>query len=262
MPRIPESEIERKRGSGDIKQQLTWKEMADSAGGMARSIRIEYPGAFYHVMARGNRREAIFKDDDDRRFFLKTLSEACAMTGWRVHAWVLMGNHYHLLVETPEANLVDGMKWLQNTYTRRFNVRHGLWGRLFGDRYKSVLVEGEGHYYETLVNYIHLNPARAHLVNPEKGGGILDYAQRLLKQGLEAAGLVKSDLAKLPGSDLRKVAIARQIWDRTTVSMNWVSEQLAMKSAANASTQIRYMKKMKQPTKSLPAALCSWISQS
>jgi REP element-mobilizing transposase RayT len=76
---------------------------------MPRSLRIEYPGAFYHVMARGNRREAIYADDDDRRFFLKTLGEACAMTGWRVHAWVLMSNHYHLLLETPEANLVAGM---------------------------------------------------------------------------------------------------------------------------------------------------------
>jgi REP element-mobilizing transposase RayT len=93
------------------------------------------------VMARGNRRETIFHDDDDRRFFLATLSEACAMTGWRVHAWVLMGNHYHLCIETPEANLVAGMSWLQNTVTRRYNVRHRAWGRLFGDRYKAVLVE-------------------------------------------------------------------------------------------------------------------------
>ncbi|GDX10108.1 hypothetical protein LBMAG57_18800 [Verrucomicrobiota bacterium] len=106
---------------------------------MARSIRIEIPGGFYHVMARGNRREKIYADDDDRRFFLQTLSEACGMTGWRVHAWVLMGNHYHLLIETPEPNLVEGMKWLQNTVTRRFNVRHGKWGRLFGDRYKAVI---------------------------------------------------------------------------------------------------------------------------
>jgi putative transposase len=112
---------------------------------MARSIRIEYPGAFYHVMARGNRRESIYLDYDDRRFFLRTLAEACGMTGWRVHAWVLMGNHYHLLVETPEANLVTGMQWLQNTYTRRFNTRHRLWGRLFGDRYKAVPVEGGGY---------------------------------------------------------------------------------------------------------------------
>lgn len=113
---------------------------------MPRSIRIEHPGAFYHVMARGNRREEIYRDEEDRRFFLKALGEACGMTGWRVHAWVLMSNHYHLLIETPEANLVSGMQWLQNTYTRRFNLRHHLWGRLFGDRYKAVLVEGTGYY--------------------------------------------------------------------------------------------------------------------
>lgn len=141
---------------------------------MARSIRIEYAGAYYHVMARGNRREAIFLDDADRKFFLKCLAEACEKTGWRVHAWVLMGNHYHLLLETPEANLVEGMKWLQNTVTRRFNVRHRQWGRLFGDRYKAVLVEGENaQYYTTLWDYIHLNPARAGLVKP--GKSILDY---------------------------------------------------------------------------------------
>src|SRR5580658_3652821 len=102
---------------------------------MARSIRIEFPGAVYHVMARGNRRQTIFFDDGDCGRFVKTLGEACDRTGWRVHAWVLMGNHYHLLLETPEGNLVAGMKWLQNTVTRRFNVRHGEWGRVFGDRY-------------------------------------------------------------------------------------------------------------------------------
>ena len=78
-------------------------------------------------MARGNRRQPIFCDDDDRRYFLAALAEACGRTGWRIHAWVLMGNHYHLLIETPEPNLVEGMKWLQNTYTRRFNTRHRLW---------------------------------------------------------------------------------------------------------------------------------------
>lgn len=143
---------------------------------MPRSLRIEFTGAFYHVMARGNRRETIFHDDDDRRFFLATLSEACAMTGWRVHAWVLMGNHYHLFIQTPEANLVAGMGWLQNTVTRRYNVRHMAWGRLFGDRYKAVLVEGADFYhYRTLVDYIHLNPVRARLVVPKKGQSVLDY---------------------------------------------------------------------------------------
>ena len=113
---------------------------------MARNVRIEYAGAYYHVMARGNRREAIFLDDDDRRFFLQVLAEACGQTGWRVHAWVLMGNHYHLFLETPEANLVVGMKWLQITVARRFNIRHGKWGHLFGDRYKAILVEGGQAY--------------------------------------------------------------------------------------------------------------------
>jgi REP-associated tyrosine transposase len=141
-----------------------------------RSIRIEYPGAFYHVMARGNRREAIFRGERDRQLFLKTLGNACEMTGWRIHAYCLMSNHYHLLIETPEANLVAGMQWLQNTYTRRFNTRHRLWGRLFGDRYKAVLVEGwHGYYYETLLDYIHLNPVRAKLVRPRRGQSLLDY---------------------------------------------------------------------------------------
>jgi hypothetical protein len=90
-----------------------------------------------------------------------------------------MGNHYHLLVETPSANLVEGMGWLQNTYTRRFNSRHRQWGRLFGDRYKSVLIESGGSggdlYLRTLIDYIHLNPVRAGLVPSESSPGLLDY---------------------------------------------------------------------------------------
>jgi REP element-mobilizing transposase RayT len=144
---------------------------------MARSIRIQSSGAYYHVMARGNRREDIFHDDDDRRFFLHTLSQACEMTGWRVHAWVLMGNHYHLFLQTPEPNLVAGMSWLQNTLTRRYNVRHRKWGRLFGDRYKAVVVEGEDQYhYQTLMDYIHLNPVRARMIRPKDGQSVMDYA--------------------------------------------------------------------------------------
>ena len=151
---------------------------------MARSLRVEYPGAYYHVMARGNRREDIFLDDNDRGFFLQAVSEACAQTGWLVHAWVLMSNHYHLCIETPEANLVEGMKWLQNTYTRRFNVRHRAWGRVFGDRYKAVVVEGElPEYYGSLVDYIHLNPVRAGVVSGERGESVLDYPWSSLAGG-------------------------------------------------------------------------------
>jgi REP element-mobilizing transposase RayT len=151
---------------------------------MARSVRIEYPGAFYHVIARGNRREAIFMDDRDREWFLQTLGQACAKTGWRVHAWVLMSNHYHLMVETPEANLVAGMQWLQNTITRRFNVKHGGWGRVFGDRYKAIIVEGESRfYYESLWDYIHLNPVRAGMINGPRQQSLLDYRWSSLASG-------------------------------------------------------------------------------
>jgi REP-associated tyrosine transposase len=151
---------------------------------MPRSVRIEFAGAFYHVMARGNRREAIFLDDEDRRLFVQALGEACTMTGWRVHGWVVLSNHYHLMIETPEPNLVAGMKWLQNTVTRRFNVRHRAWGRVFGDRYKAVAVEGRApFYYETLLDYIHLNPVRAGLVRVKKGESVLDYPWSSLSTG-------------------------------------------------------------------------------
>ena len=132
---------------------------------MARPLRIEYAGAVYHVMARGNQGRAIFRDDRDRRRFLETVGEACAKTGWWIHAYVLMENHYHLLVETPEGNLVAGMKWLQGVYTQRFNGRHGVFGHLFQGRYKAVVIDGSSPgYFEVVGSYIHLNPARAGLI--------------------------------------------------------------------------------------------------
>ncbi len=324
---------------------------------MPRSLRLEFPGAFYHVMARGNRREVIYTDDEDRRFFLHTLGQTCERTGWRVHAWTLMSNHYHLFIETPEANLVSGMTWLQNTYTRRFNVRHRQWGRLFGDRYKAVIVDGaESDYYRTLLDYIHLNCVRAGIIRPKRKQSVLDYvwssvaggyalaarkraawlatadglavmqcadtaagrrtfvqrldrravleemakcgvpempeevdarcshlrrgwywgresfaeglheiaaraikrvssrkyrssrerlahdehqAEKLLAEGLTAAGLRPEELTRLPGSDARKVALARCLESGTTVSQSWLAERLQMRSAANVSQQLR-----------------------
>ena len=130
---------------------------------MARKPRVEYEGAIYHVMSRGDRRETIYRDDADRRYFLKTLGEACARTGWRVHAYVLMSNHYHLLLETPRANLVKGMHWFQSCYTLRFNARHQLSGHVFQGRYQAIPVEAHRDYLFPLADYIHLNPARAGL---------------------------------------------------------------------------------------------------
>ena len=132
---------------------------------MPRKPRIEYAGAVYHVMDRGDRLETIFRDDGDRELFLKTLGQACERSGWRVHSYVLMGNHYHILLETPEPNLSAGMQWLQSTYTIRHNVKHRLRGHLFQGRYKAIPVDGEdGTYFRTVSDYIHLNPARAGLV--------------------------------------------------------------------------------------------------
>jgi putative transposase len=132
---------------------------------MARKLRVEYPGAIYHVMNRGDRREPIIRDDVDRKRFLDTLGEACAKTGWQVHALCLMGNHFHLVVETPQANLVAGMKWFLGTYTARFNRRHQVSGHLFSGRYKALIVDGSGNgYLKTVCDYVHLNPARAELV--------------------------------------------------------------------------------------------------
>ena len=136
---------------------------------MARKIRVQYPGAIYHVMNRGDRREPIFHDDKDRHCFVETLGETCAKTGWQVHALCLMPNHFHLVVETPNANLVAGMKWLLGTYTGRFNRRHKLFGHLFSGRYKSLIVDGSGTgYLKTVCDYVHLNPARAGLIEPRQ----------------------------------------------------------------------------------------------
>ena len=293
-----------------------------------------------------------------------------------MHAWVLMGNHYHLLIETPEPNLVAGMKWLQNTYTRRFNVRHRKWERLFGDRYKAVIVEGSaGDYFRTLADYIHLNPVRAGLVAPRRGEGVMDYpwssvaggyalpaggrakwlaaghglgvfgcpdraggrrrfverldrraveeeaarcgvpllaeeadsrcshlrrgwywgtqafAERLMaavKRGMEsfkgragrsaperrshdmatardwivrgiaATGLRREEMRSLSGSDARKVALARLVWEGTTVSQQWIADELGMSSAANVSQQIRRDTRPEKRQK-LPSPLCSFI---
>jgi putative transposase len=132
---------------------------------MARKPRVEYAGAIYHVMNRGDRREPIFKEDKDRQCFLATLSEVCGKAGWQVQALCLMPNHFHLVVETPQANLVAGMKWFLGTYTSRFNRRHKLCGHLFSGRYKALIVDGSGNgYLRTVCDYVHLNPARANLL--------------------------------------------------------------------------------------------------
>lgn len=144
---------------------------------MARPLRFQYPGAIYHLMARGDGGKAVFEIDDDRLVFLKRLEEVCGSCGWRVHAWVLMANHFHLLVETPQPNLVAGMKWLLGTFSQGWNRARGRRGHVFQGRYKSVPVNGsdaDRYYFRIVADYIHLNPARAGLAGG-KEGRLADY---------------------------------------------------------------------------------------
>jgi len=129
---------------------------------MARPVRIESEGGAYHVLNRGNFRTAIFRLDRTKSAFLKGLAETCCKTGWVVHAWVLMSNHYHVALSTPHANLVDGMHWLQGTFANRFNRYRNERGHVFQGRYKSWLVD-PGERLGRVCHYIHLNPIRAHL---------------------------------------------------------------------------------------------------
>lgn len=130
---------------------------------MARPLRISYPGAVYHVTARGNERKAIVRNNEDRHRFVQTL--ATVVNDYHVicHAWVLLDNHYHLLLETPHANLSRAVRHLNGTYTQAFNRRHHRVGHLFQGRFKAILVEKETYLLE-LCRYVVLNPVRAGMV--------------------------------------------------------------------------------------------------
>jgi putative transposase len=146
-------------------------------------------------MNRGDRGESIFKEVQDRERFIATLGEACVKTGWQVPALCLMPNHFHLVVETPQPNLVAGMKWLLGTDTSRLNRRHKLFGPLFSGRYKALVVEGSGDgYLKTVSDYVHLNPARAR-------------GERL------------------------KVKLSAKWQAETTVTVKWIAQRLAMGTA-------------------------------
>lgn len=130
---------------------------------MARPLRIEFAEACYHVMSRGNEGRPIFNDDADYLRFLEIFAETVTRFGWIVYSWVLMTNHFHLEICTPEANLSRGMHWLNGRYAQWFNRRYKRRGHLFQDRFKSVLVEGESYLLE-LARYIVRNPVRAGMV--------------------------------------------------------------------------------------------------
>ena len=142
-------------------------------------------------MSRGDRLEAIYRDEEDREKFLSALGEACEKAGWEVYAYCLMKNHFHLVLETPQPTLVAGMKWLLGTYTQRYNARHRERGHVFAGRYKSLLVDNRDNYYLRVVcNYVHLNPLRAHLL--EEGAGLESYPWSSYPEYLKSPGKRKS----------------------------------------------------------------------
>jgi REP element-mobilizing transposase RayT len=131
---------------------------------MARPLRIEFAGALYHITSRGNDRQSIYRNDADRTHFLEQLQGACDRYDWLCHAYCLMTNHYHLLIQTRAATLSKGMKYLNGKYTQHFNKRHARTGHLFQGRFKSILVDRDAYLLE-LARYIVLNPVRARMVH-------------------------------------------------------------------------------------------------
>ena len=136
---------------------------------MSRPLRIEYPGAWYHVMNRGRRKETVFINDSDYRLFLKVLEQSCMLYGIEVHAYSLLSNHYHLLVHTPLGNLSKAIRHIDGVYTQKYNKRHNIDGGIFRGRYKSILIDKDNYLLE-LVRYIHRNAFNAGL------SGIGQYA--------------------------------------------------------------------------------------
>ena len=135
---------------------------------MTRPLRVEIPDAWYHIMNRGRRGEAVFIDKEDYQAFIQVLIESTDMWNLRVSAYCLMSNHYHLLVQTPAANISRCMRHINGVYTQRYNRRHRCDGQLFRGRYKSILVSGDSYLLQ-LVRYIHKNPVKAGIVSePEK----------------------------------------------------------------------------------------------
>ena len=160
---------------------------------MARPLRIERPGGRFHITARGNERKLIYRQDSDRAHFLELLAETADRFGIRIHAYVLMGNHYHLLVETPETNLSRAMQWLNVSYSIWFNRRHGRTGHLLQGRFKSVVVEDDAGWQE-VARYVHLNPVRV-------AGLGLDKRRRAASK----AGLVQAPKAELVAERLKRL---------------------------------------------------------
>ena len=176
---------------------------------MARKLRLEYPGACYHVINRGNYRADIFREEKTRAAFEVCLFEACAQSGWVLHAFVIMRNHFHLAVETPQGNLVTGMQWLQATFANRFNRLRGERGHLFQGRYKALLVEA-GEALGAVCHYIHLNPVRAGIVPVARLGEFRPSSYWYLVRDRRRPNFLRVDTALAEAGGLTDTAAGRR----------------------------------------------------
>ena len=165
---------------------------------MARKLRIEYPGALHHVINRGNYRRDLFESDGACDAFLGALFEAADKFSWRVHAYVLMKNHFHMAIETPAPTLGEGMHWLQSTLAVRFNRFRGESGHLFQGRYKALLIENAAALAQ-VVDYIHLNPVRAKIVQPDQLGEYRWSSAAVLRSSERPNALRAADWLRVRG---------------------------------------------------------------
>lgn len=164
---------------------------------MARPLRVEYPGGIYHITSRGNAQQPIFLSDTDRESFLDILASIVKRFNWPCHAYCLMDNHYHLLIETPEGNLSKGMRQLNGVYTQWFNRIHRRVGHIFQGRYKAIVVEKEAHLLE-LCRYVVLNPLRA---------GIVDTAVAVINDYVEAIEFLPTSPYIFPTQTLSRCSL-------------------------------------------------------
>ncbi len=201
---------------------------------MPRVKRVEFEDALYHISARGNRGLPIVEDDVDRERFFTTLTEVVEQTGWEVYAWALLDNHYHLVIRTPQANLVRGMTWFQNAITKRQNARHKQQGYLFAGRYKSILVE-EGGCLQRVINYVNLAPVREGVMSL-KQESVMKYRWGSLRDYLLPQKERRSFSAVSEGFKVMKCADTEKGYERFWMQANKVSgqEEVAYRSSMRA----------------------------
>ena len=187
---------------------------------MVRKLRLEEEGGIYHVINRGNYRQWIFREDGAKAAFVKAMGECCERFGWELHAYCIMGNHFHLAVETPRANLSEGMRWLQATFANRFNRFRKEQGRLFQGRFKSLVIEDEERL-GWLCHYIHLNPVRAKICSVGELGGFSWSSFHFLTRPKERPDWLKLGVCLRGAGELKDT---RAGWNRYEKYLQWLSE--------------------------------------